>query len=185
MDTNCVLVDKYTIFGVDILIHVLILFTILSMFFMFYSSGLEKKELNGQIQDNVSRGMDDVMKSLNPEQKARLAYMGETKGVKALQEKWQVPDEAAEINNKWLFHSITFTDIALFLLVLTVVTLLLFHCNKCLDIKHILLVNVITFIFIGIVEYLFFRNVGLKFIPTLPSTISQTFFTTLRQNLGR
>lgn len=186
MDSSvCIPTNKYMIFGVDMMVHVLILFTILAIFFMFISSKLEKKVLSDQITKNINDGMDDFIKSLTPKQKTQLNAVGKESSTKALEEKFQSPDKTTETNNKWLFRTITFTDIVLFLLTLTVVSLLLFSCNKCIDIKHILITNVITFLFIGIFEVVFFLNVGLKFIPMKPSLVSETFFNRLQHNLNK
>jgi hypothetical protein len=46
---------------------------------------------------------------------------------------------------------------------------------------YVLLENIITFIFVGIIEVVFFLNVALKFVPSPPSLI----FTSIIDNLKK
>ena len=180
---ECVPANKYTVFGIDIAVHVLILFTILSWFFMLYTSKIEKRSLNDQLKDNISYTIDKFLDSLSLVQKQELKEMGEGQNVVVLRELLKHPDQNTETNNKWLFRTIIYTNIVLFVLVSLVIILLIKQCDKCIDITHILIVNFITFMFVGGFEYLFFKNVGIKYVPSKPSTISTVFTSRLEQNL--
>ena len=163
---SCVKNDKI-VFGVDIMIHVLILFTIIGVFFMTYTSKLEQKAINGQMEDAISKGLDKIKKK---------TVEGDEQIIANVKRRLSKPNAASTTNNTWLFKSIIQTNVFLLLLSVTTIYLIKYQCNMCFDLTHILLMNVITFSFIGIVEYLFFVNVGLKYIPSKPSTISTTVF---------
>lgn len=51
------------------------------------------------------------------------------------------------------------------------------------DIGYLFLENIITFIFVGLIEILFFLNVALKFVPTPPSLIVTSFINSLNELL--
>ena len=53
------------------------------------------------------------------------------------------------------------------------------------EFKYILLENTITFIFVGIVEIIFFLNIALKFIPVPPSLIFKSLIESLKKNLQK
>lgn len=182
---ECVPANKHTIFGIDIAVHVLILFTILSWFFMLYTSKIEKRALNDQLKDNISYTIDKFLGSLNLVQKQELKEMGDGQNVAVLREVLKQPDQNTETNNKWLFRTIIYTNVILFVLVTLVIVLLTKQCDQCIDLKHILIVNFITFTFVGGFEYLFFKNVGIKYVPSKPSTISNVFSQRLEQNMSQ
>ena len=182
---SCVPANKHTIFGLDISVHVLILFTILSWFFMLYTSKIEKRALNDRLKDNISYIMDNFLGSLNVLQKQELKEMGNSQNITVLREVLKQPDQNTETNNKWLFRTIICTNIVLFVIVTLVIVLLMKQCDKCIDITHILTVNFITFTFVGGFEYLFFKNVGIKYVPSKPSTISTVFTSRLQQNMSQ
>jgi hypothetical protein len=181
---ECVPTNKHTIFGIDISVHVLILFTILSWFFMLYTAKLEKKALNDRLKDNISYTIDNFLNSLTIVQKQELKKINNSPNITALREVLKQPDQNTDTNNKWLFRTIIYTNVTLLVLVTLVTVLLMTQCDKCIDIKHILLVNFITFVFVGGFEYLFFKNVGFKYSPSMPSTISNTFTSRIGQNMS-
>jgi hypothetical protein len=47
--------------------------------------------------------------------------------------------------------------------------------NKCTGIKHLGIELVAIFLCVGIIEFWFFMNIGKKFVPVMPSVITQTF----------
>lgn len=73
---------------------------------------------------------------------------------------------------------------------LLIITLILFgfylHKTNLMEIdemKLIFLENILTFIFVGVVEYLFFTKVALNFIPAPPSTIYTSFVNSLNKHI--
>jgi hypothetical protein len=44
-----------------------------------------------------------------------------------------------------------------------------------MHVKEVVIENLITFTFVGIVEFMFFKHIAFKFIPVAPSFISQQF----------
>jgi hypothetical protein len=85
-----------------------------------------------------------------------------------------------KVNNE-LFDKIKIANILI--VAFTIIISSLFIYNNIIlfdDFKNILLNGTITFIFVGIIEVLFFLNIGLKFIPTSPSLIFKSFVESMK-----
>ena len=77
-----------------------------------------------------------------------------------------------EIKNNLLFNKIKIVNFLLILFfIIFISTLYLTNLISVSELNHIFLENVITFIFVGIIEIVFFFNIALKFIPVPPSLI--------------
>ena len=85
------------------------------------------------------------------------------------------------INNEVFFY-IKFTCILLIIFLVLVTFYLLKTKSITIDqIKEISIENVLTFIFVGIVEYVFFTNVAMKYIPIEPSLIFKSLINSLNK----
>lgn len=185
MENNCSSINNNVVFGLDITIHILILFSIISMFFVFYVSKVETTQLNGHIVDNINSGLNTLLLSQDQESLKELKMIGQTPTMKKIIESYNQPDNLSKINNEWLFKTIFMTNGFLLCFTLGITVLLLKQCNSCINIKDILLTNFLTFILIGGVEYMFFTHVGMKYVPSKPSEIVDTFFSTSKKLLNQ
>ena len=79
------------------------------------------------------------------------------------------PAEATTVNNKWVRNLIIYTIVALFVLLITIVLIIKFRCGYDIHLIRIIIINLIIFTFVGIIEYLFFINVIVKYVPVKPS----------------
>jgi hypothetical protein len=136
---------------------------------------LEKELLNDQIEKSINNSLDQVISQMNPSERTELGMFVDSHVTIGLKNKLRKTNASASINNKWLFRTIILTNAALFVIAFTVMILLRYNCNQCIDIPHLLLVNGMSFILIGAFEYFFFRSVGLKYVPVMPSTVGRVF----------
>jgi len=91
-------------------------------------------------------------------------------------------NETREKVNKQVFSEIKVVNFLLILfLVIFVATLNFTGAITMGEFGHILLENVITFFFVGIVEIVFFLNIALKFVPAPPSLIITSLFSSLKK----
>ena len=89
------------------------------------------------------------------------------------------------INNN-LFTQIMLVNILLVIFLIFFISISLLNNTLTMgEIGHIFLENMITFIFVGIVEFLFFMNVATKYVPTAPSLLFVSFFTSLKTSLTK
>jgi len=231
----------------NILLHVTILFTILSLFFRYYICKVSSDAINDEVKHLIQKNIKKARLSLE-----QIKYkIGEYKEIKNYlinaytasvepSSKLQLQDKISEVTKKLnnlkvllpqfidtnneiidtnIINNITsnITDnfsyeyyekifseedltrqkvnneIFLYIKVvniLLILTLLLFgfylvktnSLNK-IEMKTIVLENILTFICVGFVEYLFFTKIILKFIPAPPSTIITSLISSLKEEL--
>jgi len=167
---DCVFNEKLPDFALNILFHVVILFVFLSLFFIFYISKVEKSSMENELSDNIQKTLKNTnisgINAINPQI------------IQKLKEKYKSPDPVVTTYNHWLFRTV------LIVVVYTIITIILItwimkSYYPEMNIKDVIIENMITFIFVGLVEYLFFTKVAIKYIPVEPSTIKNTTLKTL------
>ena len=185
----------------NVLLHVTILFTILSIFFMKYITVITSKIINKEINHIVSDNMDNLNSQIN-EIKNNISEniddrLVNINNILKIKEKvkfenifsydyysklFSKEDKTRKSINNEVFFYIKFTNILLILFLL-LFTFYLIRTNaiNTHQIKEICIENVLTFILVGVFEYLFFTNVALKYIPTKPSLL----FTSLLNGLKK
>jgi len=166
-------------FGVNMGVHSLFLFSFLSAFFVFYISKISKNAIEDELENNIQSALGDQLVNLPDAAKSSLR----TLPFNQLKKMYSRPEKAMEVNNTWLFKTILLVNVMLWAMLIFVIILLKTSCRKELNIMHILLENGIAFSFIGLVEYLFFTKIALKFIPVNPSVIPKEFINSLKTSL--
>lgn len=167
-----------TEFSIDIILHSLILFTFLSLFYMFYICEISKKAFDNEI----SNGVEKLVKK----------FAGHVKDEKIKEHLKKVPydffidmykeqSEYVSIQNDWLFYTLKVSLVVSWTLLIFIIFLLKSKCGENIDIFNIVKNNCTTFIFVGLVEYMFFTNVATKFIPMEPSVLTDTFFSEIKK----
>lgn len=179
---SCNKPSSYIPLTINIGVHVLILFTILSMLFMFFISGVEKSTINGQFESNLNNAFDKLDATIHSGVKAQIRSLTQNNQFNRLKQTYSSPNLNNITNNKWLFTSMIITNIALFIIVFITIVLLTYQCNQCIPIKHILLENAIIFAFVGVIEYMFFTKIALKYVPSKPSAVINSFFNSINNN---
>ena len=168
---------------INILMHVLILFTILSLIFWFVISKIEKQSITEEINNNINSYFD----SLPDNDKKTIGTFAKDFNVplSSLRNIYSKPDETTEVNNSWLLSiNILYIFIILIIILVLLVTIRFFCEVKDFPILHILKENIVIFLFIGVVEVWFFMNIGSKFVPTKPSLIVNDVKTDLSEKLS-
>ena len=207
METDCIEPSSFVPLAINISVHVLILFTIISMLFMFYISKIASDTLNHEIKSNIHSSMDKLSSNMPKIQLddlktyanisedqleeikqytniANEQYISpQVSVIETLKQKYSKKDPLVEMHNKWLFRSIIMSNIGLCVIVVLAIILLMFNCGQCIPIKDILIENGMTFFFVGIIEFLFFTHIALKFIPSPPSVLVNAFFDNLKKNI--
>ena len=173
---------KYsTYFSLDIMIHTVILFTFLAAFFFFYISKIEQKafedEIANLIDDNLGPAIADNKDLLYP------IVMPIKPMLKQFQNSYIKPDRYITESNKLIKFTAVFVILLLLCTILTIILTVKLDCGKTVNITHIILENIVVFIFVGIVEFWFFTNIAIKYIPTSPSLMVNTLIDSLKTEL--
>ena len=165
---NCKFRGPTVDFGINIYIHVLFLFTILSMLFIHIISKIESDAINDELSDLVSDGIQNNYTKIDNSNKEKLKSVLNMIDLNTLSKLYAREDKTRKINNNNVFKSIYMA-----LAVLVIIFILVIALNKglCHDVplKHIIIENLIIFTGIGAVEFMFFKYIILKYIPTKPS----------------
>jgi hypothetical protein len=169
-------------FGINVLLHIVILLTILSLFFILIASPLSKSALEHEINKVINETLNGNIKKLPPEIKNKIAEVTKKPFYQNLIKLYETPDRAVRIHNEWLFKVMLYANIFMLLIPVIIIAVLTLGCSKCIPINKIVLVNLITFACVGIIEYLFFTNVAIKFVPTPPSTLVKSFYKNIKTN---
>lgn len=181
-------------FNINLTMHTLVLFTFLSIFFVFYISKLSKHAFDDEISHLIEESLGDKIKkfkntdsninkelsnlikeSLGDKLIKDLKQVQSNFSTDKLEKEWDKPDKPSEMHNKGLFNTLFFVNVLLWIGLIVVICILNMNPNSTLNIKDIVIENAVIFTFIAIVEFLFFTTIALKFIPVAPSFISQEF----------
>jgi hypothetical protein len=159
--------------GINIGVHMWILFTFLTIFFFTFISRKEKDvvthELNNAINHNIPLIMDNIDKT-NQTISNNIKWDYVTNMANKIQKKYgNKPDPDIDIHNKKLIKISAIICGSLFLIIVGFI--MYFSIFKKMDIGLgvILFDNFIISIFIGIIEALFFLYIAMQYSPVTTS----------------
>jgi uncharacterized membrane protein YqhA len=171
MKLSCSLGSDDLTFTINVVVHVLILFTFLTMFFVFFVSKLTKEMFEKEISHLIGDNVGDLVDKLDEETKQNLKLFTKVIPLDKLVKKFEEPSEYVLEHNRW----VNLSAIAIAIVGVVVLGLVLYilynTCGQCVPLRHILMENAIVFACVGVVEYLFFTRIALKFVPAPPSLL--------------
>jgi hypothetical protein len=171
---------------INILLHVFILFGILSLIFWLIICKLEKESINDELNNNINNYFNNLKSNLTPEQRSEASnFLNENNQfLITLNNIYSKPDQLNQNNNNWLKKS---NFLYIFILLFVLISILLtikYVCNiNNFPILGIIKENIVLFIGIGIIEVFFFINIGSKYIPSKPSAIIKNTVTNFKKSL--
>lgn len=164
----------------DLGIHGLILFTFWVVFFIMYVSKIltnsMKEELGHIITSAVPKGLEESRKLTNNQTDLLLKMIP----LDNFKNTYNKESQVNKFNNDWLFTVMIIMNIVFFFVITLSYVILSRACSYEIDLLDILKINAITFVFIGAIEFVFFENVALKFVPTKPSLMTNSIFEDIR-----
>lgn len=168
----------------NILLHVFILFLFLSLLFKVFISQIETNTFQNEIEDLIDTNMNKTLNAYllkDPIFKQKIKT--NQTFLSTLDQMYSQPDPITSINNTWVMNLNLAIIILIGISIFIVLGFLYFSCKKCMNLKDILLENLIIFSAIGSIEYLFFTQIAFKYIPVPPSLLIKTVYDTVKQNL--
>lgn len=173
-------IDGHTAFAVNVVFHVLVLFTALTLLFKFIISPTEVDALQGNVNNLISQNLPGVLSQGNSTSGNALKPV-----LQALEPELEVlaatydgPSDAVRVQNNWVFGAAYFIIGILIAVLLTMLLTLRTSCRgntTKLMVSGwppgILLENLLIFMVIGGAEYGFFSLVASKYVPVMPSEI--------------
>ena len=183
-------ISKYFSVGINGVFHILILFSFLSVLFFTIIIAIETQTFEEQIQDLSNSSVKEVFKNLSYQDKQRISSIvnadvgGGESPIDIAIERYSKNSDLTLERNMWVKITAVQIISSIFISLIIVLMVLKFTCNKDIGLFQIVKENIVTFIFIGAVEYLFFVNVALKYIPVLPSTLTTSLIQSFKQSFA-
>jgi uncharacterized BrkB/YihY/UPF0761 family membrane protein len=178
---NELLQGKYFL---NIALHVTILFTILGSLFIFYISNIASTELNNHlidIIDNYFNKNSDILTKYNKTIYNQYNINNNTIDYNYYKKIYSQPDLTRTLVNQQVIKNIINVNILLVIItILFTITLLITKNINYTEIKQLLFENIILFLIVGIIEFLFFTKIALKYVPAPPSLLLNSLITNLK-----
>lgn len=168
---NCISTTPTSTFATNILIHVTILFIFLTVFFIFYISKISKDAIEKEVVDNIENGIKTIENTTVGSKLAGIKELIPANVANKLINKYDTPSQEVIINNQMVNSHAIIISVILVIFIVTIWGILRVSCGQCLPMGRLLKENAVLFLFVGIVEFLFFKFVALKYIPVEPSYI--------------
>lgn len=188
MSSTCTsTISEYFSLGLNGTFHVLILFTFLTVLYFSIIAPLETGAFESEIKGQVGNAVTAMAASMAPQDRGYVSEIinmdmgGGKTMIDAGISHYSKPSEVIVENNKWVRLTAIEVISVLVICVLLVVLVLSYSCGKCTGIFGIIKENIITFAFIGIVEYMFFTRIAFKYVPAPPSTMVTTLIETFKK----
>lgn len=159
------------VFVFEVLVHVFVLITILSIFFFTIVSTTEKQALNNEVTSAIENGIDQASWPNQPVTGQNLIQASNLfKG-----------ESQADANyNLALTYSCITLLVGLFIAMICVWGSVKMVTRKRFPIFWILLRNILLFGVIGCIEFVFFLKIATRYVPVLPSYTQEV----LREDLN-
>ena len=154
-------------YAVDCLLHVTMLFTVLSLFFQFFISKTTTNAFKSEFGHLVNQNVESNAHI----KKAMSSVIGKdivkTKNWHALHDLYSQEDDFVKANNNWLFRASLLASAGLTAVILAIT----WASGGQVPLGSLLRNNLITFALVGVVEYIFFTRVAMRFQPAPPSLL--------------
>lgn len=181
MDLICERKTETLNFSINVLVHVIFLFTVLSVLFVFVITKISTKTINEELSGLIEKSMESNIK-ISDEIKQNISEHFGGNVIRKIAKMYDGEDKTRKYNNKLVISSITTTIITLGFVLLFAILTTKYLCYK-IPLKHILIENVIIFSCIAVVEFIFFKYIILKYIPVKPSYIQQQLLESIDNKL--
>ena len=181
-------ISEYFSVGINGIFHVLILFTFLTILFFTIVLSLEKSAFENEMTNEINSSVKNMASKIQPSDKDQISNVvnksvnedGQSSLDVAI-DKYSTPSDFIVEHNKWVKITAIAIILGVFVFLLTILVVLSYSCDKCIGLSSIVKENIITFIFVGMVEYLFFTHIAFKYVPAPPSTMVTTIIDTFKK----
>jgi preprotein translocase subunit Sss1 len=179
-DKICINKQNSVNFGVNILTHCTFLLAIICSVFFLFTEKIMSDAINNQIEDLAVDTLDKFYSTATPKNQEAIKLSLQHAQLETILKIYQTPTEDRYINNAWIEKLIYVIVGLLIFVVIVAIIISKAHCGN-ISIVEIFSENIVIFMFIGIVEFLFFTKIIIKYIPAYPSTLSNIFVEQLKE----
>lgn len=167
---DCIKLKSYEELILHLFMHVFILCLVLTLFFFLIVSKLERENLERELKKNIKSSIESSSIKKNKYQSQLLFKIANL---------YDLKDEADLIyNNSLLNYSVIVCLLFIICFIIILITMK-YYGNRCTNFLSILFENILLFICVGIIEFIFFINIAIKYIPVKPSFIVELINNTI------
>ena len=178
-DKICVSKQHSVNFGINILTHCTFLLAIIGSVFFLFTEKIISNAINSQITDLATNSIDKFYNNTTPENKKAIQIGLRQANLDLILKVYETPTEDRLINNTWV-EKLIYIIVGLLILVIIIAILTSkAHCGN-ISIVELLSENLVIFMCVGVVEFLFFTKIIINYIPAYPSTLSNIFLEQLK-----
>jgi hypothetical protein len=166
-------------FIVNIAFHVFILFTFLTLFFFSYVTKLTESHIDAELKDLVQ---EETTKLLQQTTGKDVNWKMVNLLCAVLEVKYRNNLQTIDIHNKELYDNVL---CILMIIGVCIGVFILYALIRGfqLRLKFIFLENMVTFIFVGLIEIYFFTTIASKYIPVMPDDAIHAVISRLKWRL--
>jgi hypothetical protein len=178
----CVKLPASTNFALGAVLHVFILFSILTVFFLLVIRHVAKNAIEKEMKENIHEALAHHLPVADLLSGGRVCttLKSNEPALNILAEIYSKPDAVTSTYNSWVYLVSILGCIAIAVILMAIYTTLRLSCGYCGSLQMLLAENAIIFTFVGLTEYLFFIHIVSKFVPIPPSFLVQTFLEELK-----
>ena len=171
--------------GLNITFHIFILFVFLSVLYFTVIAPLSKKAFQHELDKQIKISEASLMHQLSDSNRKYITDLVQTNKtyVDRLKDSYSVTSDIVKERNSWIKISSYSISGCLLVIIILGISIVNYTCDRKLPIKDILIENIISFVLIGIVEFLFFTKIAFKYIPVPPSQLTKTLIESFKDNL--
>jgi len=153
---------------VSITFHMWILFVFLTTFFYLFISKTKQKVINDELSNIIQTKIPIILKQLDNLDSNNIPLKQLNKIAQQIKDKLKTNTKIATHNKKILNIAISICVIG-FMVILSSIIYFTVHLKYHIDLKEILLENIIVTILVASFETLFFLNIAIKYSHIKPS----------------
>jgi hypothetical protein len=153
--------------GVNIMFHVLILLTFLTVFFFEVISKITTQHINTELKSLVSQQTWNMMMAVDQKEGQYIDWKMLQVLCATLKIKYSRTLQSVLDNNQTLYDNVI-CFLGMFGVVLMLIVAYCVGRNFRLGLAGMLVENVVIFLFVGMIEIYFFLNIASKYIPVRP-----------------
>ena len=172
-------------FALNVTLHVLILFSFLTLLFFLFISHVEEKSVDDALQGAIGGQTDQFLTALDNAAGKNIDWDEVGILAKKIQKDAQGKLPSITENNEKLRNTSIIAISVLFVVFCATFVYFSFVRKVELNMRRILVENIIIFSFVGLIEYFFFTNVAAKYVPVTPDVLTATILERLKYRLDK
>ena len=183
MDSTLLEPKSLTYSSLNIMLHSIILLTFLTVFFFVFISVQERNAFQNELSSLIDTYFTTTLNKI-PRDEVIDKLKNIIPQLDSIKEVYSQDTSFTTERNLLVKFSAGFIILLLVTIALTIIFTLLAGCDKSMKgLKFIILENIIIFMFIGMIEYMFFTRIAIHYIPSSPSLLISTIIDKLKDEL--